>query len=82
MQDEFGTSEQKKWASGIRQECPLSPYWFVVVMTSIEKDIASEISQHVRENRIPGTNFDMVFYADDTIVISRCKAACEELIEK
>ena len=32
--------------------------------------------------RIPGTTFDMVFYADDSIVVSRTKEACEEMLEK
>ena len=48
-------------------------------MTCIERDISAEITEHVKNNRIPGTDFDMVFYADDTIVISRNLKAIEEL---
>ena len=40
-----------------------------------------EVSENIKQSRIPGTDFDMVFYADDTIVTSRSKAACEELLE-
>ena len=55
---------------------------FVLVMTCIEMDITREATDDKKQNTIPGTDFDMVFYADDTIVTSRSKAACEELLEK
>ena len=60
----------------------MSPYLFVLVITCIERDITRGTTDYIRQNRIPGTNFDMVFYADDTIVASRSKTACEELLEK
>ena len=36
----------------------------------------------MREVRVPGAQFDIVFYADDTTVVSRTKEACELLLEK
>ena len=75
-------SQKQKQNSGTRQVWPFSPYLFVLVMTCIEPDITREISKKVVDARIPGTTFDMVFYADDTIVVSRAKEACEELLEK
>ena len=80
VQDEFGKSVRKSQASGIRQGCQLSPYLFVVVLRCIERDIAAQILEQVQENWIPGTNFVMVFFADDTIVISKNEAACEDLL--
>ena len=50
-------------------------------MTCIERDISAEISELVKNTWIKGTNFDMVFYADDTIVVSRNLDAIEELLE-
>ena len=49
-------------------------------MMCIEEDIKEKSSSKVKENRITGTNFDMVFYADDTIVFSAKKTAIEELL--
>ena len=51
-------------------------------MTCIERDIAKELSKKVVESIIPGTTFDMVVYADDTIVVSKTKGGCEELLEE
>ena len=49
-------------------------------MTCIDRDIKLETSNNVKNNRIPGTNFDMVYYADDTIIFSKNMQAIEELI--
>ena len=38
-------------------------------------------SNRVKNARVSGANFDMVFYADDTIVVSKTKDACEELLD-
>ena len=65
---------------GIRQGFPLSPYLFVIVMTCLERDIARAASSKVKNDRVTSANFDMVFYAGDTIVVSKTKVACEELL--
>ena len=56
------------------------PYLFVLLMTCIARDISAEITERIEDNRIPGTNFDMVFYADDTVVVSRNLDAIAELL--
>ena len=80
VRDQFGKSAQKRQRAGIRQGCPLSPYLFVLVMACVDFDIQQNITEQIRTNRIPGTNFDMVYYADDTIIVSRNLEACEKLI--
>jgi hypothetical protein len=80
-EDEFGKSGKKKQRSGIRQGCPLSPYLFVLVMTCIEADVLDELSTTAKGNRLPNLDFDMVFYADDTIVFNKTMEGIEEILE-
>ena len=81
VKDEYGKSETKRQSSGIRQGCPLSPYLFILVMTCIDKDINAEISNNVVNNRLPNINFDMIYYADDTILFSKSPEALNELLK-
>ena len=80
VKDNFGSSEFKKQNAGIRQGCPLSPYLFVIVMSCIDHDIRARVSQWVLNNRIPGLTYDMVYYADDTILFSTHNRALNELL--
>ena len=74
VQDECGKSEIKRQGTGIRQGCPLSPYLFILVMHCIDHDIHEKKSQSIFNNRIPNLDFDMIYYADDTILFStNCK---------
>ena len=82
VKDTEGKSSYRRQREGIRQGSPPSQYLFVLVMTCIEKDISREVTQQVKDARIPGTAFDIVFCAADTIVVSRTKEACEELLDK
>ena len=69
--DDFGKSENKKQKSGIRQGCPLSPFLFVLMMTCIERDVISKLSTDTMGHRLENMDYDMVFYADDTIVFPK-----------
>ena len=80
VKDDFGTSEIKQQRSGIRQGCPLSPFLFTLVMTCIDEDIQSSITGHVSNHRVPGLGFDMVYYADDTILFSQSNRGLNELL--
>ena len=80
VEDDFGKSENKKQNSGIRQGCPLSPYLFVMVMTCIEADVLAQLSTETKKHRLENIDFDMVFYADDTIVFSQTQEGIEEIL--
>ena len=45
---------------------------FPLIMSALFHDIKQEpeVKQHLAKARIPGTNFDEILYADDTICIS------------
>ena len=49
-------------------------------MACVGFDIQNNLTEQIGCNRIPGTDFDMVYYADDTIIVSRSLEACEQLI--
>ena len=80
VKDAFGMSDDKKQRSGIQQGCPLSPYLFILVMSCIDHDIAASKSRRVSNARLPGLYFDMVYYADDTIIFSTDNRSLNELL--
>lgn len=81
VQDQYGKSEVKTQSSGIRQGCPLSPYLFLLVMTCVDFDVKFRCSAYVLNSRIPGVDFDAVYYADDTILFSTSPRGLNEILK-
>jgi len=81
VKDAFGSSQIKRQSSGIRQGCPLSPYLFAIVMSCVDFEIPINSSRWVQNGRIPNLDFDMLYYADDTILFSTDNRALDEVIK-
>ena len=71
VEDEFGKSVIKQQGSGIRQGCPFSPYYlFVLVMSVIDHDLSCGLNPRTMSSRFGGVDFDRVYYAADTVLVS------------
>lgn len=75
------TSQWYKQETGIRQGCPLSPYLFLVIMTTLFHDIHEGDTQNLSKHRIQGTTYDEILYADDTICASTDVRAMNKFIK-
>ena len=52
--------------------CPLSPYLFLVVMTSLFHDVHENREKEAWDRfRVKGADFDEILYADDTLLALR-----------
>ena len=50
-------------------------------MTCVDYDVRSRSSGYVTNSRIPGVDFDAVYYADDTILFSTSPRGLNELLK-
>ena len=68
--------------SGIRQGCPLSPYLFVLVMTTMFRDIRSRLNTPAQLSPIKGVHFAEVLYADDTLLFGTHTQSINKLLKE
>ena len=67
-----------RYETGIRQDCPLSPYLFLILMTCLFHDVHEKDRLKTIEHRIKGMEEDEILYANDTI----CMSEDEETMNK
>ena len=62
------SSSQRRQRSGISQGCPLSPFLFVMLMSTIVKDAVDQLSSTAK-NDLSSNFLSILLYADDTLLI-------------
>lgn len=67
---------------GIRQGYPLSPYLFLIIMTTLFHDAHTIMEHKLVRQRVPGAEFDEVTHADDTICITTEAKAMNEFVKQ
>ena len=73
VQDQFSCSITRSIGRGIRQGCPLSPYLFLIVLSTLTYDLKAIF--HALYGYVPWTHsanfhFTNIEYTDDTVLIS------------
>ena len=80
VRDCGATSSSRPQASGISQGCPLSPFLFVMTMTVIIEQAASQLTGSDRDSWERGS-LSVLLYADDTLILGRTTRAVEALLQ-
>ena len=80
---ERASSEYHPRETGIRQGCPLSPFFSLIVITAIFKDVQHKpcAITKFRESNVLTSSFNEVLDADDTFVCSANDEAQQEYVQ-
>ena len=73
-------TEWKHQQASIRQECPLSPYLFIIVMTVNFRDVCDGLN--LNTGKLEGLDFTELRYADDTALITKNVNAMNRFLAK
>ena len=80
IKDGEGYSSKRKQNTGIRQGCPLSPYLFILLMTTMFHDIHKEVGEKVWTAAAQDMGATELLYADDTLLIRNTVNASNHLL--
>ena len=69
--------------AGIRQGCPLLPYFFILLLTTITHDVRKNLDLQeqidLAAGQLHNVNFSELYYADDTSIMASTAKAAETI---
>ena len=80
IRDAEGTSTARPQNTGIRQGCPLSPYLFIILMTTMFMDIHNELGNKAWTKAAEELGTTSLLYADDTLLVGSSAKAVNAIL--
>ena len=84
--DKDTTMDPRIQRAGMRQGCPLSPYLFVMLMTTIMYDVGKGLTEQelgiVENSKLHKQVSGNFFYADDTVIMAQKAEAVEIILHR